>query len=153
MGGREDRNFDAGLARDLNFDLLSWFEPSFLGGQKTSKCEHSKKTFQSVCFSTSCFKNLLLVLHRKNASFFETFAPLLTCSLCFLPSAAQSLKKTQKHRWIEIRFLGPLGPFLRFREPEILVRHVSPNSRFYHVVCLCGAVGVCGGRVTESVML
>ena len=29
LGGPEDRNFDAGTSRDLDFDPFSWFEPPF----------------------------------------------------------------------------------------------------------------------------
>ena len=67
-----------------------------------------------MLFDTSCFENLLLTerksAHRKNAYVFEMLGPLVF-ALCFLPSAARSLKRTKKHRDREIRFLGPLGPF------------------------------------------
>ena len=134
LGGPGDRNFDAGRARDLNFDPFSWFEPSFFGCQRTSKCEHSKKPDQSrsgsskkfMLFNTSCFKNLPLTsgkVHIANMHFFW-------------------VKRTKKHREIEIRFLDPVAHFEEGR--NFCSRYVSQNSRFPRVVCLCGAVGECG---------
>ena len=35
--GPRDRNLDAGPSRDLNFELLSWFEPHFLEESKNIK--------------------------------------------------------------------------------------------------------------------
>ena len=67
-----------------------------------------------MLFDTFCFKNLLPTsgkVHFAKMSFVVEILGPLIFALCVLPSAARSLKRTKKHRGIEIRFLGPLGPF------------------------------------------
>ena len=104
------------------FGLSSLFgELFFLGGQKISKCEHSKNHLNHamdrpkmhvvwyILFQESASHQKRSV-HRKNASFFEFFGSLIF-ALCFVPSAARTLRRTKKDRGIEIRFLGILGPF------------------------------------------
>ena len=60
-------------------------------------------------------------------------------SLCFLPPAARSLKRTKKHREIEMRFLGPLVDF-----------DVEERTKFWFRICITKqqvfprVVGVCG---------
>ena len=146
MGGPGDRNFDAGPARDLYLDPLFLFEPPLFGCQKTSKCEHSKNhmnhegdrpamhVVQYILFQEFA-SHLKQSAHRKNANVLGIVGSLIF--QCFLPSAARSLKRTKKHRWIDIRFLGTPWPILR-------LRGVTKQKVLPCVVCLCGAVGVTG---------
>ena len=117
-GGPGDRNFDAGPSQDLTYDPFSWFEP----GQKTSKCEHSKNHInhavvrppKCTLFDTSCFKNLLLTKGKVHIAkmhiFVKNFDPPHFCTV-FSTICGTLVEETKKHRRIEIRFLGPLGPF------------------------------------------
>ena len=101
-----------------------------------------------MLFDTFCFKNLLLTygkVHIEKMIFFSIFLDPPIFAMYFLPSAARSLKRTKKHRWIEKRFLGPLGPFWGWRGSKFRFQIcVTKQQVLPRVVCLCGAVGVCG---------
>ena len=105
-----------------------------------------------MLFDTSCFREFASHL-KKNALhknvFFEISIPLIY-ALCFLQSAARSLKRTKKHRGIEIRFLGPLAHFEVEGGRNFGSGYVSQNSRFYHVLSV-SVVPL--ESVIESVML
>ena len=107
-----------------------------------------------MLLDTSCFKNLLLTKGKvhigKRCIFFEISIHLIFAP-CFLPSAARSLKRTKKHRGIEIRFLGLLGPFLRLRGLEISVRDMRHKiAGFYHVLSVSVVPSVFVECATES---
>ena len=81
-------------------------------------------------------------------SWFEPsfFGSLKTPNVGVYKKITRSLKRTTKHRRIEILVFGTAWPILRLREVEISVRDfVSQNSRFYHVLSVpVVAVGVYG---------
>ena len=109
--------------RDRRRTLISippWFENPFLGGQKTSKCEHSKNHLDHAVdrpkmhvVYTSGFLNPLLTkgkVHIATMHFFEILGYFIF-AVCFLPSAARSLKRTKNTGGSKLGFRDPLGPF------------------------------------------
>ena len=151
LGGPGDRNFDAGARFRALF--LVWASP-FLLSPKPSKLEWAKIRWNTqwmdqkcMLFDTSCFKNLLLTWGKVHIDKMKIFSKFRSPS--FLHSVFHHLRhgrwrEWRKHRWIEIRFLGPLGPFWDWGGRNFGSGHVSQYSRFYHVLSASGAVGVCG---------
>ena len=77
----------------------------------------------------------------------------LIFALCFLPSAACSLKRTKKHRRIEITFLGVCVAHFEVEGVRNFGSgYVSQNSRFYHVLSVSVVPSVSVESVIESVM-
>ena len=61
------------------------------------------------------------------------------------PTISTVIKKSNEPRRSFPMFLGLLGAFCGWGRSKFLVRDVSQNSRnFPRVVCVCGAIGVCG---------
>ena len=90
--------------REPDFDPFSWFDPSFLGVKKTSKCEHSKNHMNHAVdrpkmhvvwyiLFQECASHLGKIALHKMHFFFQNFDP-PSFLHCFLPSAARSLKRT-----------------------------------------------------------
>ena len=109
------RIFDAGA----KFRALYLVWALHFRGEKTSKCVFTKNheithiiDQQCMSFDTSSLKNashLRKMTQRKNVYFVEISGTLIF-ALCFLPSAALSLKKIEARSSFS-RFLGPLGTF------------------------------------------
>ena len=157
-------HFDTGPSGDLNFDPFSWFEPPFLGGQQTSKCEHSRQPYKSrsaslpksACCLIHLVSRICFSLREKCTSqkyiYFSKFW-VLSILHCFLPSAARSLKRTKKHTGIEIRFWGPLCPFEVEGGRNLGSGYVLQNSRFCHVLSVSVVPSVSVESVVESVTM
>ena len=78
-------------------------------------------------------------------------------SLCFLPSAARSLKRTKNTGDRNLVIWDPLAHFeVEGWSKFLFGKCVTKQQVVPRVVCLCGAVGVCGeyhlvGHVVISV--
>ena len=149
--------------RDLNFDLLSWFEPLLLGESNRHQSVSIRKSIlktrrgstQNACCLIDhvlriCFSPLYQV-HFAKMSFFENFRPHF-CNV-FSPHLQHARwRGRKKHRGIEIRFFAtPLAHFERGR--NFGSGDVSQNSRFYHVLSVSVVPSVSVESVIESVML
>ena len=85
-------------------------------------------------------------VHIAKMHFFEILG-LPHFSLCSLPSAAGSLKRTKKHRVIEIRFL------VRMRGVEISVGDMCHKTAGFTTCCLFLWCRRCSWSVIEPVTL
>ena len=148
--------------RDRRRTLISippWFEPFFLGGQKTSKCEHSKNHLDHAVdrpkmhvVYTSGFKNPLLIkgkVHIATMHFFRNFGLLHFCTV-FSTICGTVVEENEKYRRIEIRFSGPPWPILRLRKVEISVRDMCHKTSGFTAFCLSLWCRRCLWRVSSS---
>ena len=86
---------------------------------------------------------------------FEISAHLIF-ALCFPPSAARSLKRTKKHKEIEIRFFGPpVACFEGSRSPKFWCGMCDKTAGFYHVlsVSVVPSVSVESGMESDDVLM
>ena len=108
---------------------------------------------------TSGFKNLLRTwgkVHFATCVFSEFLASLIfpVCFFFFFNICGTVVEENEKHREIEIRFLGTLWPISRLREVEISVRDTCHKTAGFHHVLLVSVVSwVSMESVIESVML
>ena len=132
-----------------DFGPFSWFEPSLFGVYKhqswsVQKIRWNTQWIDQKCmlFNTSCFKNVFLTQGKVHFAkmfffFFRNFEPPHFCTVFYHLRHGRQKKMSQGAR--------NQGFWDRFRELEFFVQDASQNITVLpRVVCLCGAVGLCG---------
>ena len=162
LGGPRDQNFDAGPSRDLNFDLLSWFWASPLGGQKTSKCEHSKNQINhvgdrpkkhvvwSILFQEFASHRRKSAHHKMHI--FRNFGSLNFCTVFFHLRHGRR-RERENTGGSKSGVWDPLAHFEVEGGRNFGSGYVSQNSRFCHVLSFSVVPSVSVESVMESVML
>ena len=91
-------------------------------------------------------------MHIAKMHFFDFFCPLIF-ALCFLPSAARSLKRKKNTGGSKFGFGDSLAHFEVEGGRNFGSGYVTQNSRFYHVLSVSVVPSVSVESVIESVML
>ena len=132
----------------ISISFLGLSSP-FLGSKniKVWAFEKQKKSRTGSTKNACCLIHLvsrICLSHEEKCTSQNVFSKLRSPSFVHyvLYHLRQRVKKTQG---IEIRFLGFVGPFWGWGRVEISVRDMCHKQQVLpRVVCLCGAVGVCG---------